>query len=451
MTGSPTRRPAAVPCWRRTCTSACCRRCGRRAAAGRCGSSSSARARPRRPRDQRAGRRRGRADRRRREPRLRRRRLQKRDRRAARKHRAQRGRRRCARSRHRWGDDAALRKLEPKRFDCVVGSDLLYDPSSYTSLLKTLEACGCEAHIAITRRHAGERAFFALAERRFDVVATTPLRWPADVRRPDASAGPFVVPLERVRRGERPRSAATGALSGALYGRRRRQSPAPEPPPRDCADEEWATFETAMVAWAVEQGSVQNGGRVATRGPGRRGGVSEATRYDNRGCKKSAPARATSSSPASLPSAAASAGSASAGAVLLTRTTSEPSGRATRPRSVQPPASPRSISVPTGGRPVHGERPSTASSSDRSAAAATCASGSSAARSSRISSAPTRHVAHMMPWPAPGSITSGGRIPFARPAIAPRRDARRRRPPGRARRCRRRRAAPIARRRCRAR
>ena len=68
----------------------------------------------------------------------------------------------------RWGDDAALRKLEPKRFDCVVGSDLLYDPSSYTSLLKTLEACGCEAHIAITRRHAGERAFFALAERRFE-------------------------------------------------------------------------------------------------------------------------------------------------------------------------------------------------------------------------------------------------------------------------------------------
>ena len=103
----------------------------------------------------------------------------------------------------RWGDDAALRKLEPKSFDCVVGSDLLYDPSSYTSLLKTLEACGCEAHIAITRRHAGERAFFALAERRFDVVATTPLRWPADVRRPDANAGPFVVPLERVRRGER--------------------------------------------------------------------------------------------------------------------------------------------------------------------------------------------------------------------------------------------------------
>ena len=168
----------------------------------------------------------------------------------------------------RWGDDAALRKLEPKRFDCVVGSDLLYDPSSYTSLLKTLEACGCEAHIAITRRHAGERAFFALAERRFDVVATTPLRWPADVRRPDANAGPFVVPLERVRRGERLRSAATSAL-GALYGRRRRQSPAPEPPPRDCADEEWATFETAMVAWAVEQGSVQNaeaGWRPAGRG-----------------------------------------------------------------------------------------------------------------------------------------------------------------------------------------
>ena len=168
----------------------------------------------------------------------------------------------------RWGDDAALRKLEPKRFDCVVGSDLLYDPSSYTSLLKTLEACGCEAHIAITRRHAGERAFFALAERRFDVIATTPLRWPADVRRPDANAGPFVVPLERVRRRERLRSAATSAL-GALYGRRRRQSPAPEPPPRDCADEEWATFETAMVAWAVEQGSVQNaeaGWRPAGRG-----------------------------------------------------------------------------------------------------------------------------------------------------------------------------------------
>ena len=38
-----------------------------------------------------------------------------------------------------FSSDAARRKLEPKRFDCVVGSDLLYDPSSYTSLLKTLE------------------------------------------------------------------------------------------------------------------------------------------------------------------------------------------------------------------------------------------------------------------------------------------------------------------------
>ena len=41
------------------------------------------------------------------------------------------------------------------------------------------------------------------------------------------------------------------------------------PPPRDCADDEWATFETAMVAWAVEQGSVQNaeaGWRPAGRG-----------------------------------------------------------------------------------------------------------------------------------------------------------------------------------------
>ena len=105
-------------------------------------------------------------------------------------------------------------------------------------------------------------------ELRWRQVSIGELRWPADVRRPDASAGPFVVPLERVRRGERLRSAAMSAL-GALYGRRRRQSPAPEPPPRDCADDEWETFETAMVAWAVEQGSVQNaeaGWRPAGRG-----------------------------------------------------------------------------------------------------------------------------------------------------------------------------------------
>ena len=170
------------------------------------------------------------------------------------------GARRASAAALRWGDEAELARLQRPTFDVCVGSDLLYDPSSYVELLRTLEACGCDAHIAATRRHEGERAFFALAQRRFKLVARRPLRWPAGVSKPDD--GMFVVPRECVRRGERLR----GMVAGFFYGRQR-AAPAPKPPPHNCSEAEWAAFEAVAVGWACDrQCAVEEGWRTAGRG-----------------------------------------------------------------------------------------------------------------------------------------------------------------------------------------
>ena len=123
----------------------------------------------------------------------------------------------------RWGDAehvSALRASCPHGFDLVVGSDLLYDPTHYPSLIDTLVDFGAgptgestpppadRATVALgyPRRHPGEARFFEAASRRLAVLDTTSLELPSSRSAAAAAAATAAA------------TGGSGAGSGSGYG-----------------------------------------------------------------------------------------------------------------------------------------------------------------------------------------------------------------------------------------
>ena len=163
-----------------------------------------------------------------------------------------------------WGDDADAERLRSSgKFDLIIGSDLLYDPTCYVPLLKTLSHVGSSAYIGYSRRHQGEAAFLSLADRSFD-ASIAQLPWPKGVSKPAGSkdgSNPFIVPLSRSRRFGGVRATAVKLLA-TLYGRQRQRRRTPPPPPeqpsRECSEAEWLEYEESAVNWGVHLGSMQS-------------------------------------------------------------------------------------------------------------------------------------------------------------------------------------------------